>query len=163
MANEFKVKKGLIVDGVNTVLDIKGTLGQLFSVTDSLSGDLFSVSDISGVPILNVNSSGATNLDGTLETSGNVTIKGDLGITLQDNATGNALNQWISYKDSAGTERAYVGYGSTGNSTFYVVNYLSDLMLYAGGVLNETKSGANSTFAGTAHFDGNVNSFLDYF
>ena len=25
MANEFKVKKGLIVDGVNTVLDIQGT------------------------------------------------------------------------------------------------------------------------------------------
>ena len=35
MANEFKVKKGLIVDGTNTVLDIQGTQGQLFSVTDS--------------------------------------------------------------------------------------------------------------------------------
>ena len=143
MANEFKVKKGLIVDGVNTVLDIQGTQGQLFSVTDSLTGDLFSVSDVSGIPILNVNSSGLSTFDG------NVTIKGDLGIILEDNATGNGLNQWISYRDSAGTERAYVGYGSTGNSTFYVVNYLSDLMLYAGGVLNETKSGANSTFAGT--------------
>ena len=66
MANEFKVKKGLIVDGSNTVLDIQGTLGQLFSVTDSLTGDLFSVSDISGVPILNVNSSGLVDIDGDL-------------------------------------------------------------------------------------------------
>ena len=44
MANEFKVKKGLIVDGSGTVVDIQGTEGQLFSVTDSLTGDLFSVS-----------------------------------------------------------------------------------------------------------------------
>jgi hypothetical protein len=66
MANEFKVKKGLIVDGTNTVLDIQGTQGQLFSVTDSLTGDLFSVSDISGVPILNVNSSGLVDIDGDL-------------------------------------------------------------------------------------------------
>ena len=72
MANEFKVKKGLIVDGSNTVLDIQGTQGQLFSVTDSLTGDLFSVSDVSGVPILNVNSSGAVNIDGTV-----ISVKGD--------------------------------------------------------------------------------------
>ena len=66
MANEFKVKKGLIVDGSGTVVDIQGTAGQLFSVTDSLTGDLFSVSDVSGVPILNVNSSGTVEVDGTL-------------------------------------------------------------------------------------------------
>ena len=40
--------------------------GQLFSVTDSLTGDLFSVSDISGVPIFNVNSSGAITADGDI-------------------------------------------------------------------------------------------------
>jgi len=66
MANEFKVKKGLIVDGTGTVLDVQGTQGQLFSVTDSLTGDLFSVSDISGVPIFNVNSSGAITADGDI-------------------------------------------------------------------------------------------------
>jgi hypothetical protein len=64
MANEFKVKKGLIVDGSNTVVDIQGTVGQLFSVTDSLTGDLFSVSDVSGIPIFNVNSSGLSTFDG---------------------------------------------------------------------------------------------------
>ena len=67
MANEFKVKKGLIVDGSGgTILDVQGSAGQLFSVTDSLTGDLFAVSDISGIPILNVNSSGAVDIDGTL-------------------------------------------------------------------------------------------------
>ena len=73
MANEFKVKKGLIVDGSNTVLDIQGTQGQLFSVTDSLVGDLFSISDISGIPIFNVNSGGLSTFDGDLTIVGNVT------------------------------------------------------------------------------------------
>lgn len=55
MANEFKVKKGLIVQGSgSTLLDIQGSQGQLFSVTDSLSGSLFSVNDISGMPIMEV-------------------------------------------------------------------------------------------------------------
>ena len=66
MANEFKVKKGLLVDGTGTVLDVQGTQGQMFSVTDSLTGDLFSVSDISGIPIFNVNSSGAITVDGDI-------------------------------------------------------------------------------------------------
>lgn len=65
MANEFKVKKGLIVNGSGgTLLDAQGSVGQVFSVTDSLTGDIFSVSDISGIPILNVNSNGTTTLDG---------------------------------------------------------------------------------------------------
>jgi hypothetical protein len=75
MANEFKVKKGLIVDGSNTVLDVQGTSGQLFSVTDSLTGDLFSVSDVSGVPILNVNSSGIVTVDGNIQLADNDKIQ----------------------------------------------------------------------------------------
>jgi len=46
-----------------TVLDVQGTQGQLFSVTDDLTGDLFTVSDISGVPIFNVNASGTSYFD----------------------------------------------------------------------------------------------------
>jgi len=75
MANEFKVKKGLIVEGSGgTILDIQGSVGQLFSITDSLTGDLFAVSDISGIPILNVNSSGAVDIDGTLAVDGDIQI-----------------------------------------------------------------------------------------
>ena len=55
MANEFKVRKGLIVQGSGSaILDIFGSQGELFSVTDSLSGSLFSVNDISGIPIMEV-------------------------------------------------------------------------------------------------------------
>ena len=50
----------------DTVLDIQGTQGQLFAITDNLVGDIFSVSDISGVPILNVNSDGTSYFDGNV-------------------------------------------------------------------------------------------------
>jgi len=63
MANEFKIKKGLIVNGSgSTILDIQGSQGQLFSVTDQLSGSLFSVNDISGIPIMEVFSDNTVNL-----------------------------------------------------------------------------------------------------
>ena len=47
-------------------LDIQGTQGQLFSVTDDLSGSIFAVADISGVPIFDVNSSGVSYFDGNV-------------------------------------------------------------------------------------------------
>jgi hypothetical protein len=72
----------------STVLDIQGSQGQLFSVTDDLTGDLFSVSDISGIPILNVNASGDSYFDGNLETTGNQTIGGIL--TVQGEIQGKA-------------------------------------------------------------------------
>ena len=84
MANEFKVKKGLIVTGASggTVVDIQGSQGQLFSVTDDLSGSIFAVSDISGVPILDVNSSGLVTVDGpfTQTGGGNSNFSGDVNI-----------------------------------------------------------------------------------
>jgi len=105
MANEFKVKKGLIVDGSGTVVDIQGTQGQLFSVTDSLTGDLFSVSDISGVPILNVNSSGSVEVDGNLGINATPTTN---AIEI-DGADGTS---YIYLKSSAATTGARIGLNS---------------------------------------------------
>ena len=50
----------------STVLDIQGSQGQLFSITDDLTGDLLSISDISGIPIFNVNASGDSYFEGNL-------------------------------------------------------------------------------------------------
>lgn len=72
MPNEFKVKNGLVVDqgGANItgssnisgslgilssgsgVFTVDGTSGRLFSVDDSLSGSLFSVNTVAGLPIM---------------------------------------------------------------------------------------------------------------
>ena len=65
----------LYVEGTtagSTVFEVQGTLGQLFSVTDDLTGDIFEVSDISGVPILTVNSNGTVTVDDTLHVTGEV-------------------------------------------------------------------------------------------
>ena len=59
----------------STVLDIQGSQGQLFSITDDLTGDLFTVSDISGVPIFNINASGTSNFDGNLNLGDNNKIQ----------------------------------------------------------------------------------------
>lgn len=85
MANEFKIKKGLIVTGASggTVVDIQGSQGQLFSVTDDLSGSIFAVSDISGVPILDVNSSGLSTFDGDVNLPDNKKILLGTGNDLQ--------------------------------------------------------------------------------
>jgi hypothetical protein len=62
--------------GINTTapistFDIQGTVGQLFSVTDSLTGTIMSVNDISGVPILEVTAA-STNV---------VTVTGEIRAT----------------------------------------------------------------------------------
>ena len=57
---------GIGTNSPNAKLDIQGTQGQLFSVTDDLSGEIFAVADISGVPVMAVNSSGVSYFDGKL-------------------------------------------------------------------------------------------------
>jgi len=55
----------LIVEGSgssNSVFSVRGSLGELFSVSDTLTGSLFSVNDISGLPILDVNSDQTTKI-----------------------------------------------------------------------------------------------------
>ena len=75
----IKYLNALAINGNGgTVLDVQGSQGQLFSVTDSLTGDIFAVSDISGVPILKVNSSGLSTFDGNvLLADGTLTVGAD--------------------------------------------------------------------------------------
>ena len=114
MANEFKIKKGLIVTGASggTVVDIQGSQGQLFSVTDDLSGSIFAVSDISGVPILDVNSSSTVNVDGTLNVNNKVVIQ-----------TGTTYAQATDYLyiggDDLGGGDAAIYLGNRGDGTGY--------------------------------------------
>jgi hypothetical protein len=46
----------------NPQVTVIGSQGELFSVTDTLSGSLFSVNDVSGLPILDVNSNQTTKI-----------------------------------------------------------------------------------------------------
>ena len=104
MANEFIARKGLIAldnSGISGSLDVSGSLtiessgstlfeiigseGQLFSVTDNLSGSLFAVSDVSGLPILEVFSDdtvkiGTFNNEGLIVGGANVTASNNVDI-----------------------------------------------------------------------------------
>ena len=118
MANEFKVKKGLIVQGSGssgdmTILDVQGNQGQLFSITDSLSGSLFSVSDISGIPILDVNSNeivkiGTFGSEGIIVNGSNVTASAHISAsgTITANAfvgDGSGITNISGFIDISGT------------------------------------------------------------
>jgi len=105
MANEFKVRKSLVVNGSGSVLfDVQGSQGQLFSITDSLSGSLFAVKDISGMPVMEAFSDNTVRmgqfgqkalfvsqsrvgigkeaaLTATLDVSGSATVTGSLSVS----------------------------------------------------------------------------------
>ena len=104
--NGIDISGNIVVDSNSavgaTVLDIQGTQGQLFSLTNSLSGDLFSVSDISGIPILNVNSSGSITTDGSHLTilDGHISLK---------QSTDSGFNTGLTIERSANTQKLHIG------------------------------------------------------
>ena len=57
------------------LLTVQGSSGELFSVSDSLTGSLFSVNDISGLPILEVFSDSTTLIGSYLAPSLNTTVR----------------------------------------------------------------------------------------
>jgi hypothetical protein len=93
MANDkrFVVKNGLQAQNINftdsadtnsitismldsDTLSFSGNSGQLFSITDSLTGTIFAVNDISGIPSIEVDDDGTIRL---AESAGNVLIGTD--------------------------------------------------------------------------------------
>lgn len=119
MANEFKVRKSLVVNGSGSVLlDVQGSQGQLFSITDSLSGSLFAVKDISGMPVMEAFSDNTARigqfgqralfvsqsrvgigkeaaLTATLDISGSATVTGSLNVSGNLTSTGTIIAQTL--------------------------------------------------------------------
>jgi len=110
-----------IYNSGGTVLNVTGSQGQLFSVTDDLSGSIFAVADISGVPIFDVNSSGVSYFDGTVGIGESAPdellhIKGDADVYAKIEYTGNGSN---TPADHAGLILSH------GRSTWYLHNKYS--------------------------------------
>jgi hypothetical protein len=98
----------------STVFEIQGSQGQLFSVTDSLSGSLFSVNDISGIPILEVFSDDTVKI-GTFNNEA-IIVSGDYSyITGSYNGDGSGLTNisGSSLYDNIRTYRFEMGVSST--------------------------------------------------
>ena len=177
MANEFKVKKGLIVEGSGSVvLDIQGSQGQLFSITDDLTGDIFSVSDISGVPILNVNADGTTTIDGpltltndeTLDSTSDTSIKfltrDSNGVVKYHSLGSNAFNSntYNNYSLPLGTSSARGGFkiGYSENGKYYPVELSSEKM-YVNVPWTDTNTNTTYTAGGGLTLTGTAFSHTD--
>ena len=88
------------------VFDVQGSQGQLFSITDSLSGSLFSVNDISGLPILEVFSddklvAGSYGTNAFVVSGTTTTVSGSLAVS--GSATVNGGTVWHSNNDGSGS------------------------------------------------------------
>ena len=69
MANEFKIKKGLIVDGAGTVLEVRAANVPILTINDSKDGSLLAVTNANGFAVLSV--SGSSVEIGLLDNLGN--------------------------------------------------------------------------------------------
>ena len=108
--NDLQITGSLnIYKSGSTVFNIEGSQGQLFSVTDELSGSLFSVNDISGIPIFEVFSDdtvkiGTYSAEGIEVQGSDVKITGSLAVgNISPNATDgriDASNDIVAYSSS---------------------------------------------------------------
>ena len=100
MSDKYVIKNGSIIEGFlsgATLLDIQGVNGQVFSITDNLVGDIFRVSDITGIPILNVNSDSNVTVDGSLKIGNSITNGYDLVINNDLSSIRLEPNNGLSY------------------------------------------------------------------
>ena len=104
-------------------LSFEGTAGQLFSITNSLTGTIFSVNDISGIPSIEVLDSGLVKLcqyNGSVSVGKTMSVTGILSsIGVYNNTTGASANM-VSFSD---------GTMGRSTSTLAAKNLLDDLTL----------------------------------
>ena len=142
----------------STVVNVQGCAGQLFSVTDNLVGDIFSVSDISGIPILNVNSNGTVCVDSKIAVGANHTVSGNYASVTggrcntasgcQSTVSGGYCNTACSFRTNVaggGFNTASAYYSSVGGGRQNCSS--SSFSTVAGGFQN-TASGYASVVAG---------------
>lgn len=167
MPQEFKVKNGLLVDqgGANitgssaisgalsiassgsSLFTVDGAAGRLFSVDDSLSGSLFSVNTIAGLPVMEAFSDNTvrigqygrrglyvsqsavgigkeTALNASIDVSGSATVSGSLRVSLEPSAS-------AAFRISSGSNTLLnvnsPGRLWLGNGTFVDSGYQADI------------------------------------
>ena len=167
MANEFKIKKGLIVEGASggVVVNVLGSQGQLFSVTDNLTGSIFAVSDISGVPIMDVNSSGVSYFTGNVgigtlnPTGAKLVVESDTVPQILVKNPSGSDSQILFEDNSGGTQNASITYDQAGENALYITTSYDSpsdgnrIYLQPGGETAMTLVGGDNT-TGTAGYVG---------
>ena len=138
------------------VLSFSGLSGQLFSIADSMTGTIFAVNDISGIPSIEVYDSGKIQL---AETFGNVLIgtSTDNGSKLQVNGTATILSSVSVSNTNTGALQVVGGLGVGGGG--YFGGIVTATNFYVGPWAVSTGSGAS---LGTIQQSTNANYFLTF-
>lgn len=122
----------------STVFEIQGSQGQLFSVADSLSGSLFSVNDISGIPIFEVFSDD-TIIAGTFNQNDFVITDSKVGI----GTASPSVKLHVAYSDNAYSGGLLVENTNTGSTAY-------------GAITLKTVDNTNGFSLSQANADGNI-------
>ena len=143
----------------NPIVSVQGSLGELFSVTDSLSGSLFSVNDISGLPILEVFSDNTTLIGGysapALNTTVKTTITTGVGQIIYQVPTSSYDAIFVDYIAESGSSGNIGNFmatysGSTAYSTFTSSSYIGGASFR----MNAIVTGSNLAITGSATTTG---------
>jgi hypothetical protein len=139
----------------STVMSIQGSQGELFSITDSLSGSLFSVSNISGLPILEVFSDNTVllgnYLDPMLLTTQKVTANSGSTViySLPTASYDGVFMDYVIRSGSSARAGQFMGLWS-GSSTNIVDSSTTDFGDTSGFVFALVVSGSNMVITGSA-------------
>ena len=148
----------LIVVGsgsASPLFTVQGSVGELFSVTDSLSGSLFSVNDISGLPIIEAFSDGIVTIGNPTAPSLYTTVKTTSvagNNTIYSIPTSSYDGAWFEYTIKSGSN-ARAGqimaiWGNGGNVNFTETT-TTDIGSTSGVAFTAILSGANLLITGS--------------
>ena len=158
--------KGLVL-GSSSTLSIPSHSGIEIDITGSTSGNIRANNDfylLSQNGTLNLGA-GGTNSQISLATNGNATFAGNISISknnpvlmLSDTSSASNADQvaYISFQDN-GTEEAWIGWGSQGNTDLTIKNNIGSVVLDGTGttVINDNLDlNGNADISGTATFSG---------
>ena len=127
----------------NGTLSFEGSAGQLFSITNQLTGTLFSVNDISGIPSIEVQDTGRINL---AQYNGNVVIGAN---TSANASTSNTTGELVVFGGVGVTGNLYVGGTSAGSNGIY-----TDVLRYAANGLPWVMGGGGPGSSGNVSASG---------
>lgn len=138
------------------VLTVQGSQGELFSITDSLSGSLFSINDISGLPILEVFSDNTTLLGNYLApaliTTAKSTLTNSGSFTLYSIPTASYDTAFFEYSVRSGSNAraGQIMAIQSGSSVNYTETTTTNFGTTSGLALGVFISGSNMVLTGSA-------------
>jgi hypothetical protein len=112
-------------------LSFTGSAGQLFSITNSLTGTIFSVNDVSGIPSLEILDTGLVKI---AQYNGNVAIGSSTStarFTVKTNSSSYNIQEW---QNSSGEVVASINSAGVPGGTGFDIYPLDDISIYFNGI-----------------------------